>query len=113
MTSNTPPVETPWFVYILLCSNGAYYTGIARNPAKRLEEHRKGVGGAKYTRSFAPRRIEACWSVSGGRGEALKVEHYIKKSGRKTKEEFIKKPGRLARMVQSELGIRIRKMQVR
>lgn len=38
-----------YFVYILLCKNGSYYTGITNNLDKRLRAHQSGKG-AKYTR---------------------------------------------------------------
>ena len=45
-----------YYVYILLCADGSYYTGYSNNPAQRLAEHLKGRG-AKYTRMHRPRRI--------------------------------------------------------
>lgn len=42
-----------WFVYIVECYNGTFYTGITTNINKRISTHNKGVG-AKYTRSRLP-----------------------------------------------------------
>ena len=42
-----------WYVYILRCGDGTFYTGIARDATRRLEEHRAGKG-AKYTRGRGP-----------------------------------------------------------
>jgi putative endonuclease len=39
-----------WFVYILLCSDGTFYTGSTNKLEKRFLEHKKGRGG-RYTRS--------------------------------------------------------------
>ncbi|MCL1803376.1 MAG: GIY-YIG nuclease family protein [Eubacteriaceae bacterium] len=47
----------PWHVYILTCSDGTLYTGIAKNYARRLAAHRSGKG-AKYTRDRLPVRLE-------------------------------------------------------
>lgn len=42
-----------WWVYILQCGDGTFYTGVATDVAARLETHRSGKG-AKYTRSRGP-----------------------------------------------------------
>ncbi|MBX4188076.1 MAG: GIY-YIG nuclease family protein [Candidatus Doudnabacteria bacterium] len=39
-----------WYLYILLCENGNYYTGITRDLDRRLKQHTEGKG-AKYTRA--------------------------------------------------------------
>jgi putative endonuclease len=45
-----------YYVYILMCDDGSYYTGYSNNPAHRLVEHLKGRG-AKYTRMHRPRKM--------------------------------------------------------
>jgi len=45
-----------FYVYIILCEDGSYYTGYSNNPAQRLIEHLKGRG-ARYTRMHKPIRI--------------------------------------------------------
>lgn len=39
-----------WVVYILLCKDGSFYTGVTNNLEKRTLEHKQGKGG-RYTRS--------------------------------------------------------------
>ena len=46
-------MDAEWELYILLCGDGTYYTGIARDADKRLEMHMGGKG-AKYTRAVDP-----------------------------------------------------------
>ena len=46
----------PYYVYILQCDDGSYYTGYSNNPAQRFSEHLSGRG-AKYTRMHKPARI--------------------------------------------------------
>ena len=46
-------MEKTWWVYILRCGDGTFYTGVATDVAARLETHRSGKG-AKYTRSRCP-----------------------------------------------------------
>lgn len=46
-------MEKTWWVYILRCGDGTFYTGVTTDVAARLETHRSGKG-AKYTRSRGP-----------------------------------------------------------
>jgi len=39
-----------WFVYIIECQDGLYYTGMTYNLDKRLEQHRIGKGCAFTTK---------------------------------------------------------------
>lgn len=41
------------YVYILLCSNGKYYTGSTTDLQKRLAEHQEGRG-ANFTKKYLP-----------------------------------------------------------
>lgn len=77
-----------YFVYILECENGAYYTGICTNPAKRYAAHRDGRG-AKYTRAFAPIAMRLLLAVAGARAEAQRLEHAIKRLTRSEKDRLI------------------------
>lgn len=76
-----------WFVYILECKNGSYYTGIAKDVEKRLKMHIEG-SGAKYTRANPPKGViysEKCVNMNA----ALKRESQIKKMSRKRKEKIV------------------------
>ena len=68
-----------YFIYILECSNGAYYTGYTTDIKRRYQEHCDGSLKCKYTRSFPPKRIAACWKIKSDLSLALKVESEIKK----------------------------------
>jgi len=48
----------PWFLYLILCRNGAIYTGIARDVTARYAAHVAGTG-ARYTRANPPQRLLA------------------------------------------------------
>ena len=48
--------ETPWFIYILECCDGSYYTGITNNIEERVNEHNSGKG-AKYTSVRRPVKL--------------------------------------------------------
>ena len=41
------------FMYILLCSDGSYYTGSTKDLEKRIEEHQNG-NGANHTKKRLP-----------------------------------------------------------
>jgi putative endonuclease len=67
-----------YFVYILECVNGAYYTGYTTDMERRYREHCEGKKKCKYTRSFAPKKIAVCWEVES-LSVALRLEMAIKK----------------------------------
>lgn len=76
-----------WYVYIVRCSDGTYYTGITTDVNRRLNEHNSGKG-AKYTRSRVPVEIEEFKKFSS-RSDATKEECRIKKLARIKKERLI------------------------
>jgi len=44
------------YMYILLCSNGKYYTGSTTNLELRIEQHQNGTG-ANFTRKHLPVKL--------------------------------------------------------
>ncbi len=92
-----------FWVYIIECDNGAYYTGYTDDLARRYYLHLKGLSGSKYTRSFKPVRLAQCWRIFSTKGDAMKVERLIKKIGRKRKESIIDRPGILLEIVSEHL----------
>src|SRR5208282_1665095 len=48
--------EKTYFVYLLLCDDGSYYTGYTDNVTSRLAKHRAGRG-ARYTRMHKPKEV--------------------------------------------------------
>ena len=66
-----------YFVYLLECENGALYTGITTDLARRFAEHAAGKGG-RYTRAHPPVRI-AYSEKQPDRSAALKREAEIKR----------------------------------
>ena len=75
------------WVYMLLCSDGSYYTGWTTDVDKRYKNHCSGKG-ARYTRSHPPVAI-AYREQCKDRSEAMKREAAIKKLSRKEKEELV------------------------
>lgn len=78
-------------VYIVRCSDGSLYTGIATDVSRRIAQHRSGRGGARYLRGRTPLELAAEWSV-GDRSLASRVEHYIKRMSKAEKESLLAEP---------------------
>ena len=72
-----------WFVYILKCIDGTFYTGATNNLKKRFLDHKSGKGG-RYTRSHKVIRIIYSEKFSS-KSEALKKEFEIKSWSRAKK----------------------------
>jgi putative endonuclease len=65
-----------WHVYLLECTDGSIYTGIALDVDARYAAHCRGAG-ARYTRAHPPLRLLARFAHAD-RSSALKAEHAIK-----------------------------------
>src|SRR5690348_6392685 len=96
--------ETYYFIYMLHCNNGHYYTGHTTDIARRYQEHIDGTG-SKYTRSFKPLNIAQCWRVLGNKSTAMKIENYIKTLSKKAKIELLQFPEKLAGVFKNALTV--------
>lgn len=67
-----------WYVYILRCHDGTFYTGITTDITRRVHEHNNLQRGAKYSRVRRPVTLHYVESTDT-RNKALKREHAIKK----------------------------------
>ena len=76
-----------YYVYILRCKDGSYYTGHAKDVEKRFEMHKKGRG-AKYTRMHEPEKLVYTEEFES-RGEAMKRERRIKTLSHNKKQQLI------------------------
>lgn len=97
-------IDQCFWLYVLECENGSFYTGYTKNLAIRYYQHRKGKQSARYTRSFKPIRIAQCWRLFDTVGTALKVERFIKNQDRKTKILWIENPKELKARIVRNLG---------
>jgi putative endonuclease len=79
--------KTSYYVYILLCKDGSYYTGYAKNVEKRLEMHKKGHG-ARYTKIHEPEKLVYVEEFES-RGEAMRRERQIKTFSHNKKRQLI------------------------
>ncbi len=80
-----------YYIYILECKNGSYYTGYTVDIQKRYQQHVDGVG-AKYTRSFPPKKIAVYWVLSLELSMILKIEYKIKTLKKVEKKRLIQEP---------------------
>jgi putative endonuclease len=79
----------PWYLYILRCSNGALYTGITTDVARRFLEHCESPKAARFTRSHRPLTLVFRKKIAKSRGEALKIERRVKKLPKAQKEMLV------------------------
>jgi predicted GIY-YIG superfamily endonuclease len=77
-----------YYVYILRCKDGSYYTGHAKDVEKRVEMHKKGRG-ARYTRMHEPEKLVYIEEFES-RGEAMRRERRIKTLSHNKKQQLIK-----------------------
>jgi putative endonuclease len=76
-----------FYVYILLCCDGSFYTGYTKDVETRLRLHQIGKG-ARYTRIHKPKKLvyfEECAS----RSLAMRRERSIKKLSHQQKQVLI------------------------
>ena len=75
------------WVYILLCSNGSYYTGSTIRLERRIQEHKSGKG-ANHTKKYPPIELLYCEKHKHV-AEAFYREKQIQGWSRKKKEALI------------------------
>jgi putative endonuclease len=77
-----------YYLYILECRDGSYYTGITTDLKRRLKEHAEGTG-ARYTRARGAVRIVYSETFKN-RSLSSKREAEIKSLTRAQKTQLIK-----------------------
>ncbi len=76
-----------WYVYILECENGTFYTGLTDNLQRRFSEHASGKGG-NYTERNRPEEM-LYYETFDTRTSAEKREKQIKRWTRDKKNALI------------------------
>ena len=77
-----------YYVYILKCSDGSYYTGVTNNVDKRLQEHNSDNSVTSYT--FRRRPVQLVYSQQfNDIMQAIELEKQIKGWSRRKKEALI------------------------
>jgi len=85
----SPIRKRQYWVYILKCSDGTFYTGYTNNLENRVALHNSGRG-AKYVRNKLPAVLVYAKEYRYYKS-ALNGEKNIKKLSRQKKEELVKK----------------------
>jgi putative endonuclease len=78
------PEGTAYSIYLIECSDGSLYTGIATDVERRLEEHRNSPRGAKFLRGRGPLRLVFRREL-GDRSLAARIEARVKRLPRSVK----------------------------
>jgi putative endonuclease len=95
-----------FWVYLLRCRDGSYYTGHTDELERRLAQHHAGVFPSCYTANRRPLELVFTQDVAS-REEALVSERRIKGWSRKKKEAMIAgnwpEVSRLAKSVSTKL----------
>lgn len=79
-------MSKPWFLYMIECTDGSIYTGIAVDVAARYKAHCKGTG-ARYTRSHPPARLLG-YESHADRSSASRAEYRIKQLSPEGKRRY-------------------------
>jgi len=80
--------QKPWFVYLLECRDGSFYTGVTNDLEKRMKTHTHNKG-SKYVAKKGFKKLLAskvCESKSG----ACKAEYKIKQLPKSEKLDWFR-----------------------
>jgi putative endonuclease len=80
--------DKQYYQYIVRCRNGALYTGITTDIAKRIKTHNEGKGSKSVRAHGLPVEL-TCYVEQPNKSDALKLEYKIKQLSRVHKEQFI------------------------
>jgi len=83
---------TPYYVYVIQCEDGSFYTGCTKNVDSRMKLHMNGKG-ARYTRMHRPEKLVYVEEFDS-RAEAMKKERKVKMLKRAQKLELINSRGK-------------------
>ncbi len=85
---NQTDMQNNWSVYIVRCSDGTFYTGVAKDLERRIQQHNQGNAGAKYTRARRP--VELVYRETAvDRSTAQQREYQIRKLSVVQKQQLI------------------------
>jgi len=88
------------WVYLIECRTGEIYVGQTCDLARRVAEHNTSARGARFTSGRRPVRLRAAWRVAT-RSDALRVEAFIRRGGRRRKEVLLAEPRQLRALLRA------------
>jgi putative endonuclease len=77
-----------YYVYILLCGDGSYYTGVTNNLERRTKQHLEGYDEESYTHNRQPTEL-VYYELFKYIHQAIIREKQVKKWSRAKKEALI------------------------
>jgi putative endonuclease len=95
-----------YYIYILQCKGKRYYTGYTTDIKRRYKEHLSGSSKSKFTRSFPPEKIAACWQIKGTKSSAMKIEAAIKRLPHDKKSKLCESAENLSETFDIELTLK-------
>lgn len=91
-----------YHVYIIQCSDGSLYTGVAKDIVHRLREHYHRLPRcAKYTRSHPMQSLRGLWQMES-KTLAYQLEYWIKRLDRPHKDALLLHPEQAKVLIQSK-----------
>jgi len=78
----------PYYVYLIECADGTFYTGYTKNLDRRLRLHMRGKG-ARYTKMHKPKRLVYSEELVS-RSDAMRKERKLKRLRHRQKLKLIK-----------------------
>ena len=67
-----------FYIYIIYSSSSdKFYIGHTEDPWRRVKEHNTDIHH-KFTSNYIPWELQAVFMLNGSRGEAMKIEKFIK-----------------------------------
>ncbi|MDH7564055.1 MAG: GIY-YIG nuclease family protein [Candidatus Bathyarchaeota archaeon] len=78
----------PYYVYMIACEDGGFYTGCTKNVDLRFRLHMTG-SGARYTRMHKPKKLVYVEEVES-RSDAMKREKVLKRLSHSQKAKLAK-----------------------
>lgn len=79
-------MSKPWFLYLIECTDGSIYTGIAVDVQARYAAHCTGKG-ARYTRAHPPLRLLG-YEPHADRSSASQAEYRVKRLSAAEKRRY-------------------------
>lgn len=93
-----------FFVYMLLCADGTYYTGYSGNLSRRIKQHQSGAIPRAYTKPRRP--VQLVWAGEfRSKDEARSYERKLKRWSTSRKEQLIADNRLATRLIKEEHGI--------